>query len=457
MGEDLARTEFDTARMTGRALDGFTDAADLAERLAAEGQLDYHSAHSLVAAAITAAESRGDSRLSPADYKHHARRSGVDAQPADPRSLFIALAHDGSAGPRRVHASATRLRQHLANRHVWRAEAIHAADESATRLVAETRTASAHPRLRRNMLMTVLQTPDDRFTDLPDYDFTPHFVTVPDARLGDMRMHYLDEGDPDGRTVLLLHGEPAWSFMFRRTVAPLVNAGLRVVVPDLIGFGKSDKPSVQSDYTYESHVRWLTNFVSRLQMRDAVLVGHDWGGLLGLRLVTEVDGLAAAYVATNHGYPTGDMPPNDALREWQKFAAAASEFDVSAIVARACTTPLPADVLSAYDAPYPSDEFKAGARVFPALIPVRPDDPSSDAVRASRAVLSSSAMPFLTVFGEQDPIGGAADGMFQQLVPGATGQPHVRLPDAGHNMPEDAGETLGDIIAGFVESALSSA
>ena len=302
--------------------------------------------------------------------------------------------------------------------------------------------------------MTVLQTPDARFADLPEYGFKPHYVTVPDATLGDLRMHYLDEGDPAGRTVLLLHGEPAWSYMFRRTIAPLVDAGLRVVVPDLIGFGKSAKPSAQSDYTYESHVRWLTEFVAALQLRDAVLLGHDWGGLLGLRLVTEINGLAAAYIATNHGYPTGDMPANDALREWQEFAAAAPEFDVSAIVARACTTALPAEVLRAYDAPYPTDEYKAGARVFPALIPVLPDDPSANAVRASRAVLAESAMPFLTVYGAKDPIGGAADGMFQQLVPGATGRPHVRLDDAGHNMPEDAGETLGEIVADFVGSAL---
>lgn len=302
--------------------------------------------------------------------------------------------------------------------------------------------------------MTIVQTPDDRFDDIPEFDFKPHYVTVPDAALGDLRMHYLDEGDPDGRSVLLLHGEPAWSFMFRRTIAPLVDAGLRVVVPDLVGFGKSDKPTAQEDYTYESHVRWLTDFVSRLQLRDAVLVGHDWGGLLGLRLVTEVEDLAAAYVASNHGYPTGDMPPNDALRTWQEFAASAPEFEVSAIVARACTTPLPPDVLRAYDAPYPTDEYKAGARVFPALIPVQPEDPSADSVRASRAVLARSSLPFLTVFGEQDPIAGAADGMFQQLVPGASGQPHVRLVGAGHNMPEDAGETLGEIVASFVGSAL---
>jgi haloalkane dehalogenase len=253
--------------------------------------------------------------------------------------------------------------------------------------------------------------------------------------------------------VLILHGEPAWSFMFRRTIPVLVDAGLRPVVPDLIGFGRSDKPGSQSDYTYESHVRWLTEFAGALGLRDAILVGHDWGGLLGLRLVTGMKGLASGYVAVNHGYPAGDMPPNDALRHWQEYAAAAPEFDVSAIVDRACVTELPADVLRAYDAPYPDDTYKAGTRVFPALIPSRPDDPSSEAVRTSRALLAASTMPFLTVYGEQDPIGGAADAMFHALVPGTVGRPHVRLANAGHNMPEDAGETLGTVVADFAKSA----
>lgn len=298
--------------------------------------------------------------------------------------------------------------------------------------------------------MIINRTPDERFDNLPDYAFQPHYLTVPDPELGDLRMHYLDEGDPTAPTVLLLHGEPTWSYMFRHTIGPLVDAGLRVVVPDLIGFGRSDKPTTRTDYTYERHVGWLASFVRTLGLRDAVLVGHDWGGLLGLRLVTGMDGLAAGYVATNHGYPTGDMPPNDALRQWQEYAATAPEFDVAAIVARACTTPLSGEVLRAYDAPFPDEEYMAGARVFPALIPVRPDDPSAAAVRASRAVLARWTRPFLTVYGEQDPIGGTADAMFQQLVPGASGQQHVRLVDAGHNMPEDAGATLGEVVAGFV-------
>jgi haloalkane dehalogenase len=268
-------------------------------------------------------------------------------------------------------------------------------------------------------------------------------------------MHYVAEGDPDAGTVLILHGEPAWSFMFRRTIPVLADAGLRVIVPDLIGFGRSDKPSQPDDYSYDSHVRWLTELVTALGLRDAVLVGHDWGGLLGLRLVTGIDGLARGYVASNHGYPTGDAPPNEALRQWQEYAATAADFDVSAIVNRACASSLTPQTLRGYDAPYPDDTYKAGARVFPALIPVRPDDPSAPAVRASRTALGQSDMPFLTVYGEQDPIGGAADAMFHSLVPGTAGQPHVRLADAGHNMPEDAGALLGTVVADFAKATFS--
>jgi haloalkane dehalogenase len=300
--------------------------------------------------------------------------------------------------------------------------------------------------------VAVLRTPDERFQGLQDYEFEPHYVTIVDERLGPLRMHYLDEGDPAAPVVLLLHGEPTWSYLFRLAVAPLVTAGCRVMAPDLVGFGRSDKPDSPGDFSYAAHVRWLSSFVAAVGLKDAVVVGHDWGGLLGLRLVTGIETLAAAYVAANHGYPSGDVPPNDALREWQRFAATTPVFDVSAIVARACVTELDQAVRSAYDAPYPGEEYKAGARVFPALIPVTPDDPSAQAVRDSRAALSRSAMPFLTVYGEQDPVAGAADSMFQQLVPGASGQPHMRLPDAGHNMPEDAGVAFGQIVAGFAQS-----
>lgn len=304
--------------------------------------------------------------------------------------------------------------------------------------------------------MTVLRAPDERFASLPEFDVEPHYLDVDGGDLGPLRMHYVDEGSRGAKVVLLLHGEPTWSYLFRRTFPPLVEAGYRVIAPDLVGFGRSDKPARLADYTYERHVGWLTQFCARLALRDVVMVGHDWGGLLGLRLATEVDGLVAGYVATNHGYPTGDMPANEALAAWQEFAATTHDFDIGAIVARACADPVDPAVVAAYDAPFPDDAHKAGARCFPALIPVVPDDPSSDAVRRSRARLAEWTRPFLTVFGADDPIAGAADAMFQQLVPGAAGMPHARIAGAGHNMPEDAGARLGELVAEFAAVALGA-
>ena len=298
------------------------------------------------------------------------------------------------------------------------------------------------PSVRR---MNVLRTPDERFADLPDYPFGPHYVDVGPAGAR-LRMHYVDEGS--GPTVLLLHGEPTWSYLYRHTVAALTGAGLRAIVPDLVGFGRSDKPGDVADYSYRAHVEWLSAFVTAVGVEDAVVVGQDWGGLLGLVLVAERPGLASAYVACNHGFPTGDMPPNAAFRQWLDYSQSVRELPVGQIVLDACATGGDDAVRAAYDAPYPDESYKAGARIFPALVPIRPDDPASDAVRAARGVLAEWDRPFLTVWGDQDPITRGADEMFQGLVPGAKGQPHVRL-DAGHNLPEDAGAELGRIVAEF--------
>jgi haloalkane dehalogenase len=295
--------------------------------------------------------------------------------------------------------------------------------------------------------MDVLRTPDDRFADLPDYPFAPHYVEVGAAE-GELRMHYVDEGPESGQLVVLLHGEPTWSYLYRHTVPELVAAGLRVVVPDLVGFGRSDKLAATTDYSFRSHVAWLSAFLDAVGIADAVVVGQDWGGLLGLRLLAERPGFAAAYVACNHGFPTGDMPPNEAFRSWLDYSQSVPALPVGEIVLNGCVSDRDDAVRAAYDAPYPDESAKAGARIFPALVPIRPDDPASDAVRAARAVLAEWDRPFLTVWGDQDPVARGADEMFQGLVPGAKGQPHVRLA-AGHNLPEDAGAELGRIVADF--------
>ena len=295
--------------------------------------------------------------------------------------------------------------------------------------------------------MDVLRTPDERFADLPDYSFTPHYVEVGRSRPA-LRMHYLDEGTGSGPTVLLLHGEPTWSYLYRHTVPELVTAGMRVVVPDLVGFGRSDKPADTADYSYRSHVEWLSEFVTAVGVDDAVVVGQDWGGLIGLRLVAERPGFASAYVACNHGFPTGDMPPNEAFRSWLDYSQSVPSMPVGEIVLGGCAADHGEAVRAAYDAPYPDETFKAGARVFPALVPIRPDDPASEAVRAARKVMGEWERPFLTVWGDQDAVTRGADEMFHGLVPGTRGQNHVRL-GAGHNLPEDAGAELGRIVAAF--------
>jgi haloalkane dehalogenase len=291
--------------------------------------------------------------------------------------------------------------------------------------------------------MDVLRTSDERFADLPDYPFVPHY-----AEVGGLRMHYVDEGPESGQTVLLLHGEPTWSYLYRHTVPELVAVGLRAVVPDLVGFGRSDKPAATADYSFRSHVEWLSAFVDTVGIADAVVVGQDWGGLLGLRLLAERPGFVAAYVACNHGFPTGDMPPNDAFRSWLDYSQSVKPLPVGEIVLNGCVSVRDDAVRAAYDAPYPDETYKAGARIFPSLVPIRPDDPASDAVRAARTVLGEWDRPFLTVWGDQDPVTRGADEMFQGLVPGAKDRPHVRLA-AGHNLPEDAGAELGRIVGDF--------
>jgi haloalkane dehalogenase len=295
--------------------------------------------------------------------------------------------------------------------------------------------------------MDVLRTPDERFTSLPDHPFAPHYVDV-GAAATRLRMHYVDEGPRSGPGVLLLHGEPTWSYLYRHTVPELVDAGLRVVVPDLVGFGRSDKPADTADYSYRSHVDWLSEFATAVGIDGAVVVGQDWGGLVGLRLVAERPGFASAYVACNHGFPTGDMAPNEAFRSWLEYSQSVPSMPIGEIVIGGCATDPGEEVRAAYDAPYPDETYKAGARIFPALVPIRPDDPASDAVRAARKTLAEWDRPFLTVWGEQDAVTRGADEMFQGLVPGAKGQAHVRL-DAGHNLPEDSGAELGRIVAEF--------
>jgi haloalkane dehalogenase len=297
----------------------------------------------------------------------------------------------------------------------------------------------------------VLRTPDEHFADLPGFPYQPRYVEVDDGDGGALRIAYVEDGPGDGEPVLLLHGEPSWSFLYRRVIPVLAQAGLRVVAPDLVGFGRSDKPARQEDHTYARHVAWLrAALFDRLDLRGVTLVGQDWGGLLGLRLVAEHPDRFARVVAANTGLPTGDHPMSEAFLAWQRFAATAERFDVGRIVQNGTVTELPPEVVAAYDAPFPDARYQAGARAFPSLVPTRPDDPASAANRAAWAVLAGFDKPFLTAFSDGDPITGGGDRVFQKAVPGARGQGHVTLTGGGHFLQEDVGPELGRVVAGFV-------
>jgi haloalkane dehalogenase len=298
--------------------------------------------------------------------------------------------------------------------------------------------------------MDVLQTPDDRFVGLPDYPFAPHYVEVADGAGGRLRLHYVDEGPRDAAPVLLLHGEPSWSFLYRKMIPVLVDAGLRAVAPDLVGCGRSDKPTARDDYTYQRHVDWMTAFVETADLAGVTLVGQDWGGLIGLRLVAEHPDRFARVVAANTFLPTGDRDPGDAFRAWQRFSQETPTFDVGAIVNGGCTSDLSPEVVAAYDAPFPDDSYKAGVRQFPLLVPSRPDDPASEANRAAWDALRSWTKPFLTAFSDHDPITAGADRVLRADIPGCQGQPHTTITNAGHFLQEDAGEELAGVVAAFV-------
>lgn len=284
--------------------------------------------------------------------------------------------------------------------------------------------------------MTVLRTADDRFVDLPGYPFEPKYVEVEG-----LRMHYVDEGPRDGATVLLLHGEPTWSYLYRKMIPVLADAGYRAVAPDLPGFGRSDKLPERTDYTYARFLGWVDGFMDALDLRDIVLFGQDWGGLLGLRLAGEQPDRFARIVAANTTLPTGDVSPGKGFEAWKKYSQETPEFHVGGIVKGGCHRELPDEVIAAYNAPFPDDSYKAAARQFPVLVPVTPNDPESENNRQAWKTLRAWGKPFLCLFGEHDVVLGRGDKYLLQNIPGTKGQPHQRF-EAGHFIQEDCGEDL---------------
>ena len=293
--------------------------------------------------------------------------------------------------------------------------------------------------------MKLLRTPDDRFRDLPDYPFNPHYLNLDD----DIRLHFVDEGETNGAPVLMLHGEPSWSFLYRKMIPIFAKAGFRALAPDLVGFGKSDKPSEQSDYSYARHVAWITEWLRAIDLRGITLICQDWGSLIGLRVAMENQERFDRIVVANGFLPTARQSVPAAFHLWRAFAGFSPLFPIGRIIASGCVTKLSKEIIAAYDAPFPSREYKAGARIFPALVPTKESDPAVPANRKAWDALGKWEKPFLTLFGKNDPILGRADAPLQRHVPGAKEQPHERF-WGRHFVQEDRGDYLAEQIVKWI-------
>ncbi|MHB2023132.1 MAG: haloalkane dehalogenase [Mycobacteriales bacterium] len=299
--------------------------------------------------------------------------------------------------------------------------------------------------------MHILRTPEERFARL-GFGYEPRYLDVPagDGRQK-LRVAYVQDGPDDGPVVLCLHGEPTWSYLYRKVLPVLAAAGARAIALDLVGFGRSDKPAEVGDHSYADHVEWVRAAAfDALDLHGITLLGQDWGGLIGLRLVAEHTERFARVVAANTGLPTGDQAMPD---EWLRFRDAvdrAQELDIARFVKSGCVRGLTEADQAAYDAPFPDETYKAGPRAMPGLVPTRPDDPASEANRAAWLALTKLELPFLCAFSDSDPITRAMGPILARVVPGAAGRAHPTIKNAGHFLQEDAGVELGRVVAEFL-------
>jgi haloalkane dehalogenase len=299
----------------------------------------------------------------------------------------------------------------------------------------------------------LLRTPEDRFAGLTDFPYEPKYADVADPDGGTLRMAWVAAGPPDGPPVVLLHGEPTWSYLYRSMIPPLAEAGLRVIVPDLVGFGRSDKPADIGDHSYARHVAWLAELLlDRLELRGATLLGQDWGGLLGLRIVAENPDAFDRVVAANTGMPTGDHDMPQVWWQFRRMIEQAPQLDIGRTVASGCVRGLSDAARAGYDMPFPDESYMAGPRAMPLLVPTEPTDPATEANRAAWERLTGWDKPFLVAFSDSDPITGPMAPVLRKLVPGTRGREHPVIADAGHFLQEDAGEELARHLADFIRS-----
>jgi haloalkane dehalogenase len=297
--------------------------------------------------------------------------------------------------------------------------------------------------------MRILRTPDERFANLPGFPYAPRYAEVP----GGLRMAYVEAGPSDGEPVVLLHGEPSWSFLYRHVMRELAAAGLRAIAVDLVGFGRSDKPADLDEHTYARHVEWTRALLlDALGLSRMTVVGQDWGGLIGLRIAAEHPDGVARIVAANTGLPSGDIPMPEVWHRFKDAVLKAPTLDIARLVQAGCRTELPKEVLAAYDAPFPDESYKAGPRAMPGLVPITPDDPAAPANRAAWQILTTLDRPFLVAFSDSDPITGGMAPILRKSLAGASGLRHPVITGAGHFLQEDAGAELGREIAAFVTS-----
>ena len=297
----------------------------------------------------------------------------------------------------------------------------------------------------------VLRTPDSRFAQLSDFPWMPHYTKV-----SGLRIAHIDEGPADAPVVLLMHGEPTWSYLYRHMIDPLLQAGYRVVAPDLVGFGRSDKPAHHKDYSYGNQVAWMNAWLRSLDLQQMTLFCQDWGSLIGLRMVVEAPGRFARVVLANGGLPTGSGATPRAFRLWRAFARWSPWFPIGRIVAFGCVRQLTPHEIAAYDAPFPDRRHRIAARVMPGFVPITPDDPQSQNNRAAWEFFQRWDKPFLTLFSSRDPITRGGQTVWQKRVPGAQGQPHAITRGAGHFLQEDKGPELAQAIAAFIRATPAS-
>ncbi|MFX1260003.1 MAG: haloalkane dehalogenase [Promethearchaeota archaeon] len=293
--------------------------------------------------------------------------------------------------------------------------------------------------------MKLLRTPNERFSGLIDFPYDPKYLEV-----DGIRIHYVDEGTEDSEVVLLMHGEPSWSFLYRHMIPPLIKAGFRVIAPDLVGFGRSDKPTEQSDHTYARHIKWMTGWLLGLDLHKITLFCQDWGSLIGLRIAIENQERFDRIVLANGGLPTGIM--SKAFLEWREFSRTSKEFDIGRIIQNGTVSNLSEEILRGYNAPFPDDSYKAGARIMPSLVPISRDDPESKANKKAIKMYGSWTKPFLTAFSDSDPITRGAEALWINHVPGAKNLEHLTIKNAGHFLQEDKGPEIAEELIKFINS-----